>query len=44
MGSRWTWIDASSTDFTSAILPDYLPTATLYRLRITDLLPRDMSV
>lgn len=38
-----TWIDASSRELTSAILPDYLPTATLYRLRISDLLPLDVT-
>ncbi len=42
-GIQLEWIDATSTDFDTAILPDYLPTATLYRLRITDLLPRDVE-
>lgn len=38
-----TWIDASSRDLDAAILPDYLPTATLFRLRVTDLLPSDVT-
>lgn len=44
-GPRMTleWIDATSGVLGNAILPDYLPTATLYRLRITDLLPRDVD-
>jgi lipopolysaccharide biosynthesis glycosyltransferase len=37
------WIDATSRLLGSAILPDYLPTATLYRLRLTDLLPPDVG-
>jgi lipopolysaccharide biosynthesis glycosyltransferase len=36
------WLDAVSAELDAAILPDYLPTATLYRLRITELLPRDV--
>jgi lipopolysaccharide biosynthesis glycosyltransferase len=36
-----TWLDARSSEFDRAKLPDYLPTATLFRLRIRDLLPRE---
>ena len=37
------WLDAGSTALDAAILPDYLPIATLYRLRITELLPPDIQ-
>ncbi|HEY3672408.1 MAG TPA: glycosyltransferase family 8 protein [Acidimicrobiia bacterium] len=41
-GVELMWIHSSSSVLDSAILPSYLPTATLYRLRITDLLPSDV--
>lgn len=33
------WIDAHSADLDDALLPEYLPPATLYRLRLEELLP-----
>jgi lipopolysaccharide biosynthesis glycosyltransferase len=37
------WVEATSSALRGAMLPDYLPEATLYRLRIADLLPDDIE-
>ena len=37
------WIDARSEVLADAQLPEYLPPATLYRLRLTTLLPSDVE-
>ena len=37
------WVDARSSDLDAAILPAYLPPATLYRLRMAELLPADVD-
>jgi lipopolysaccharide biosynthesis glycosyltransferase len=37
------WLDARAPAVDTAQLPDWLPSAALYRLRITDLLPTDVS-
>jgi lipopolysaccharide biosynthesis glycosyltransferase len=37
------WIDARSSALGSAILPDFLPPAALYRLRMEQLLPDDVD-
>jgi lipopolysaccharide biosynthesis glycosyltransferase len=37
------WLDARSDAFKDAHLPSWLPTATLFRLRIADLLPKDVD-
>jgi lipopolysaccharide biosynthesis glycosyltransferase len=37
------WVEATSAVLDTAILPEYLPKAALYRLRITELLPDDVE-
>jgi lipopolysaccharide biosynthesis glycosyltransferase len=37
------WLDARSTDYEGANLPDFLPEATLYRLHLPRLLPDDVE-
>src|SRR5205814_10022896 len=37
------WLDARSANLNAAQLPAYLPTAALFRLRLSDLLPDDIQ-
>jgi lipopolysaccharide biosynthesis glycosyltransferase len=37
------WIEATSSRYQGVLLPDYLPTATLFRLRMMDLVPPEVE-